>query len=205
MKNIIIALFTITAIGCTSDATKPSDAKQDTKTAAVQQPTVAKPTSLDSHLSEAKAYLAKSKLRTDLVVLIDFSLNSAKPRLFVVDLKTNAIESYHVAHGKGSDANNDGMAEKFSNVPGSDATSLGFYKTAETYIGKHGLSLKMDGLEATNSNARARSVVIHPADYVYEANKQAGRSWGCFALAPSVAPKLIEKLKGGVLIYAYAK
>ena len=198
-----LALLPLIALCISCATTQPIDAKPALPE--VKQQTAVAASSINDRLNIAKQYMSKGKFRTDLVVLIDYSINSAKPRLFVVDLKTNKIDSYHVAHGSGSDENNDGYADKFSNVANSKMTSLGFYKTAETYTGKHGLSLRLDGLESSNSNARARFVVMHSASYVYESNKQPGRSWGCPALALDVAPKLINLLKNGVLIYAYAK
>jgi hypothetical protein len=107
-----------------------------------------------------------------------------------------------VAHGSGSDKANDGYAEKFSNVSGSNASSLGFYMTAETYNGKHGLSLRLDGLSSTNSNVRARAVVIHGASYVSDSDIKAGRSWGCPAVSMASKDKVIKMLKGGSIIYA---
>jgi hypothetical protein len=112
------------------------------------------------------------------------------------------VKSIHVAHGKGSDSNNDGYATNFSNKVNSEASSLGFYLTAETYHGNHGLSLRLDGLSSTNSKARERSVVLHGADYVREAEVKAGRSWGCPAVSMALRGDVIELLKGGSLIFA---
>ncbi len=134
--------------------------------------------------------------------VIDFAKNSKSKRFFIIDLKTGAVWGVHTSHGKGSDANHDGLAEKFSNVSGSNASSLGAYKTAETYNGSHGRSLRLDGLSTTNSNARARAIVIHGASYVSESNVIQGRSWGCPAVAQAHKDKLIDMLKGGSLIYA---
>ncbi len=136
------------------------------------------------------------------ISIVDFSLNSSQARLFIVDMSTGAVWAIHVAHGKGSDPNNDGTAEKFSNTAGSEMSSLGFYATAETYQGKHGLSLRVDGLSATNSNVRSRAVVIHGANYVSDANLRPGRSWGCFAIPMNDRDKVIGLLKTGSLLYA---
>lgn len=138
----------------------------------------------------------------DYVTVVDFSKNSREARFFIIDMNSGKVRALHVAHGKGSDPDGDGLATVFSNVSGSEASSLGFYLTAETYNGNHGLSLKVDGLSPTNSNVRARSVVIHGAAYVQEANVIQGRSWGCFALTMSVKDQVIDLLKGGSLIFA---
>ncbi|WP_413558489.1 murein L,D-transpeptidase catalytic domain family protein [Bdellovibrio sp. HCB209] len=147
--------------------------------------------------------LAKIK-NTDVLSVIDFSLYSGKPRFHVINMKTGEVWSVRTAHGKGSDPDHDGYANSFSNVSGSNASSIGIYKTAETYSGSHGYSLRLDGLSSTNSNARARAVVVHGADYVSESNVTQGRSWGCPAVAMSLRTKLIDTIKGGSIIYASA-
>ncbi len=133
--------------------------------------------------------------------IIDFKQHNSKERFYIVDMETGNVERYLVAHGKNSDPDFDGFATAFSNVSGSDASSIGFYKTAETYEGSHGYSLRLDGLSNTNSNARSRAIVIHPADYVIPGNK-IGRSWGCPAVEPRYSVQIIDKIKGGALIFA---
>lgn len=157
------------------------------------------------HLKAAILYydanLSKIKNKNYLSVL-DFSKSSTQKRYFLIDMKTGVATAYHVSHGKGSDSNHDGFAEKFSNVSGSNASSLGFYLTAETYNGSNGFSLRLDGLSKTNSNARSRAVVIHGADYVQDKNVIQGRSWGCPAFSQANKTKIINTIKGGSLIYA---
>ncbi|AZZ37369.1 hypothetical protein CIK05_11390 [Bdellovibrio sp. qaytius] len=134
--------------------------------------------------------------------IVDFSTHSSKPRFYLVDMTTGAVTALHTSHGKGSDTNNDGYAERFSNTSGSEMSSLGYFRVAETYNGKHGLSIRLDGLSSTNSNARARAVVVHSASYVSEASKTAGRSWGCFVIDPKYISTVISKIKNGSLLYA---
>ena len=117
-------------------------------------------------------------------------------------METGSVWNIHVSHGKGSDSNHDGLAEKFSNVSGSNASSLGFYKTAETYQGKHGYSLRLDGLSETNSKARPRAIVVHGADYVKDKEVIQGRSWGCPAVSRMHSKKVIDLIKNGSLILA---
>ncbi|MGZ3770027.1 MAG: murein L,D-transpeptidase catalytic domain family protein [Bdellovibrio sp.] len=148
-------------------------------------------------------HLNKSSFKNqDYISVINFGQSSKEKRFYIISLKTGTVWAIHVAHGKGSDANHDGYAEKFSNVSGSEATSLGVYRTAETYTGKHGLSLLLDGLSSTNSNARSRQIVLHGADYVKENNTIQGRSWGCPAVAMEYRDDVIKFLKNGSLIYA---
>lgn len=135
------------------------------------------------------------------VVVIDYRRASGEPRFFLVDMRQQTATSFLVSHGSGSDPDHDGMADRFSNVPGSRMTSLGAFVTAETYYGRHGLSLRLDGLEQRNNAARERAIVIHGADYVTPKRKKMGRSWGCPALERSVALDLIPKIANGVLVY----
>jgi hypothetical protein len=109
------------------------------------------------------------------------------------------------AHGKNS---GDDRALRFSNAPQSLESSLGAFLTGETYMGKHGLSLRLAGLEkGINDNSLSRDIVIHGANYVSEAVARArgriGRSWGCPAVRTEIARQLIETLKGGSLVVAY--
>lgn len=134
------------------------------------------------------------------VTVIDMSKHSSVKRWFLFDLKLVKVERYLTTHGTNSDKNNDGYAESFSNVNGSKQSSLGFYKTSTTYTGSNGHSLKLDGLSSTNSNARARAIVVHPATYVDESVPRAGRSWGCPALDPKYAKSVIDRIKGGSLM-----
>lgn len=133
--------------------------------------------------------------------VIDFSKHSSKARFFIMKVEDESVMAIHVAHGSGSDPDNDGYATLFSNVDGSLKSSLGFYLTGELYTGKHGKSMRLHGLSSTNSNALSRAVVIHGADYVKEADVQAGRSWGCPAVAQEKIGEVINLLKGGALIY----
>lgn len=159
-----------------------------------------------SALKAAVAYFEKNKSRfsnKNYITLIDFSKSSSQKRMFVVNMNTGYVWALHTAHGKGSDSNHDGYAEKFSNVSGSNASSLGYYRTAETYYGSNGYSLRLDGLSSTNSKARSRAVVVHGASYVQDKTRIQGRSWGCPAVSKSNNSSVIAKIKGGSLMYAY--
>lgn len=134
--------------------------------------------------------------------VIDFSKSSAKVRFFIINMTTGSVWSMHVAHGNGSDKDHDGYAEKFSNVEGSNMSSLGVYITAETYTGRNGYSLRMDGMSSTNSNARDRAIVVHGAAYVNETPEIQGRSAGCPAVTHAYRDQLINQIKEGSVIYA---
>jgi hypothetical protein len=134
--------------------------------------------------------------------IIDFSQHNSAERLYLIDMVTGAVDKYLVAHGKNSDKDQDGYATVFSNVPDSLMSSQGFYLTAETYNGKHGLSLRLDGLSHTNSKAREREIVIHGAVYVNPSARVIGRSWGCPAVEQRFVKEIIERMKGGALLFA---
>lgn len=140
------------------------------------------------------------------LAVIDYSRPSTETRLWVFDLKRKALLfAEHVAHGRGSGEN---LAQTFSNREGSHQSSLGLFRTAETYQGGNGYSMRMDGLEpGVNDAARDRLIVMHGAPYVdpLAALKQGrlGRSFGCPAVRPQVARELIDTLKQGQLLFAY--
>jgi hypothetical protein len=148
----------------------------------------------------------KSISRPEVITIIDFSLPSDKERLWVLDLiHEKVLFRCLVSHGRNS---GELMAENFSNIPGSCASSPGFYTTGETYIGKHGLSLTLDGREmGINDKARARTIVIHGADYVsadfIRKYGRLGRSFGCPAVPEELSKKIIQTIKGGSCLFIY--
>ncbi len=150
----------------------------------------------EGHLGANKSHLA----------IIDFTKPSNEKRLFILDVDNRKLAfNTYVAHGK-----NSGLvyAERFSNSHESLQSSLGFYKTDETYIGQHGYSLRLDGLDrGYNENARSRAIVMHGASYVGESFvKQHGRtglSWGCPAVSDEESQEIIDYLKSGNCMFIY--
>ncbi len=122
--------------------------------------------------------------------------------MFIVDMRSGKVTKLHVAHGSGSDPKNKGVPTRFSNRVNSKASSLGFYRAAEPYKGKHGLSVRLDGLSSTNSRARERAVVVHGAKYVYDSDIKPGRSAGCLAVSMSWHKAVANMIKDGSIIYA---
>lgn len=145
--------------------------------------------------------------KSDRLTVIDYSLPSTQPRLWVLDLARGKVLFHElVAHGAGS---GDKYATRFSNVNDSRATSLGLFLTADTYEGGNGYSLKLKGLDpGINDQAEARHIVMHGAWYVSDDHARQfgmiGRSWGCPALPQADAPAVIDAIKGGSFVYAYA-
>lgn len=137
------------------------------------------------------------------LTMIDFRQHSGRKRFYMVNRTTGAVSKWTVAHGTGTDPDNDGFAQYFSNIPNSRMSSLGTYLIAEKYIGKYGQSLRLDGLESTNSNARARAIVLHPSNYVKDTSAKQGRSWGCPAIPYDWIKTVITRAQGGSFLYAH--
>ena len=160
-------------------------------------------------LDQAKAALDRHKAMVplrDRVAIADFSIASRNLRFHIVDLISGQTNSYLVAHGRGSDPEHSGWLQRFSNEPGSLATSDGAYLTSEIYEGIHGASMRLVGLDADNSNAEPRAIVVHGADYVSEDHiatwGKVGRSEGCFAVARHMVPQVLGMLGPNRLLYA---
>ncbi|MCW3088610.1 MAG: hypothetical protein JWQ78_1996 [Sediminibacterium sp.] len=152
--------------------------------------------------------LAQGKiLKNNLLSILDFSLPSGKKRLFVIDITTGELVfNTYAAHGRNSGT---AMATDFSNQANSFKSSLGFYVTGETYNGKHGESLRLNGEEeGINDNALARGIVMHSAAYADESivasQGYIGRSQGCPALPENIARDVITKIKNGSLLFLYS-
>lgn len=148
----------------------------------------------------------KGLITKNVLTLIDFTLSSNTKRLWVIDLNTNTIlYNSLVAHGRNT---GEEFANSFSNSAESFKSSLGFYATGEVYNGKHGMSLKLDGLEkGVNSNARNRGVVMHAADYVsngfIQNHKRLGRSQGCPAVPAELSKEIINTIKNKSCLFIY--
>ncbi|KRE90839.1 hypothetical protein ASG87_01500 [Frateuria sp. Soil773] len=140
------------------------------------------------------------------LLIADMSQPSSHPRLWVLDLtnrnQPELIARTFVAHGAGSDPTSRGVAQKFSNIPDSNATSLGLYQVAESYVmAHHPKGYRLDGLTTGwDDQARTRGVVLHPASYV-SLSGNVGRSNGCPALNPTVFNQLDKEgaLAGSLL------
>jgi hypothetical protein len=164
---------------------------------------------LESFKEALKGYYTlkeKGLIQKDILTLVDFSLSSNVKRLWVIDLDTNTIlYNSLVAHGRNT---GEEFASSFSNANSSYKSSLGFYLTGEVYNGKHGMSLKLDGLEkGINDNARQRGVVMHSANYVsnyfIKCNKRLGRSQGCPAIPEELLNGIVNTIKNKSCFFIY--
>jgi len=148
----------------------------------------------------------EGRFERSVLTIIDYSLPSSKPRLWVIDVRRKQV-LYHelVAHGEGS---GDAVAVAFSNDVGSHQSSLGLFRTEEVYSGRFGYSLRLSGLEpGINDRARERAIVVHGSADVSRAYAAQwgtiGRSWGCPALPEDVAPRIIDSIAWGSAVFAY--
>nr|WP_275300736.1 murein L,D-transpeptidase catalytic domain family protein [Pseudomonas sp. AF32] len=164
------------------------------------------PQALKSALSAMQCAVANGARQARHLAVIDYSQPSTARRLWIFDLRQKKLVLRDlVAHGQKSGEN---FATQFSNRLGSYQSSLGLFRTQESYQGAHGYSLRMDGLEpGFNDQARDRAIVIHAADYVNPLwslrQGRIGRSQGCPAVRPQVARQVIDKLKGGQFMFSW--
>jgi hypothetical protein len=215
-RRTAIVAIVATVYGCT---TAPRDAtEQAAPPAPPSVPEVAPPapSRINAQVSPSVAGAIEHVLGQPSdqprAAVVDFAAHSSTPRFHVIDRASGQVlQSFRVAHGYGSESKrHDGYADSFSNVPNSNASSLGLYRTAETYPSDvyPGLAMRLDGLSPTNSNARSRYIVVHAAKYMEPESwkgKKAGRpglSDGCFAFSQADRDAVISSLQGGALIYA---
>lgn len=142
----------------------------------------------------------------DVVGIVDFSKVSREPRYYLLDTNSGRVSEHHVSHGRGSDPSHSGFVQNFSNRFGSNATSEGGYVVSENYQGKYGQSMRVRGLDPSNSNAHARAIVIHPAWYAEPTHLAMhgilGRSEGCFAMSRASLAETLDRLSPGHFLYA---
>lgn len=147
-----------------------------------------------------------SQVARDRMAIADFGRPSAQPRFHLIDLASGMTTTFLVAHGSGSDPAHTGWLRRFSNENGSNASSEGAFLTSDYYVGKHGRSQRLVGLDTTNCNALTRALVIHAAWYasadMIRTHGQLGRSQGCFAVGESDLAQVFARLGPGRMVYA---
>ena len=135
--------------------------------------------------------------------VIDFSLHASQKRMYLIDMDNGNVKPMLTSAGRGTDPDGDGIANFFSNIEGSNMSSLGFYLTDDEYMGGNGRSMRLHGLSPTNSKALTRYIVVHGAAYISEADNHAGRSLGCPAVDFKNNDTLIEQTKNGSLMFIW--
>lgn len=168
-------------------------------------PRVVRPELLRHALAALDRHAARIEHR-DRIAIADFAAPSREPRFHFVDLASGASQSLLVAHGSGSDPSHSGWLSRFSNDDGSNATSEGAFLASDYYIGKHGRSQRLVGLDATNCNALPRGIVMHSAWYsnadMVRTHGMLGRSQGCFAVGESELERAFALLGPGRMIFS---
>jgi hypothetical protein len=144
-------------------------------------------------------------VHADVIGIVDYARPSKQARFHLLNLTSGHAETLLVAHGKGSDPAHSGWLERFSNLHGSNASSDGAFLTANEYVGQHGRSMRLHGLEPCNDAAMDRAIVVHSAAYVTPERAAAGklgRSFGCFTVTAGDLPKVLTRLGAGRLLYS---
>lgn len=144
-------------------------------------------------------------LRTDKMMVVDFSKPAYERRLFIVDWKTGAVEAYHVSHGRGSALNERSyMAKRFTNLIGSGTSSVGAYVGGQQYMSpRWGLALRLQGLDYSNSRALERTIVFHANEEFFDKQRNVfGWSCGCFMMDSADLPRALQVLMEGGFLYA---
>lgn len=139
------------------------------------------------------------------LVVVDYSKHSSEARLYVLDLSDGHVDALRTAHGAGSDKDHDGYLDDFSSVPGSNASPSGAFQVAEEYSGKHGRSVRLNGLDPENANARDRAIVVHAAAYAepdfLQRYGKLGRSNGCIVFSSADLQAFLNAVPEGALVY----
>ena len=168
-------------------------------------PRVVKPELMRRALAAMERHGNRVALR-DRMVIADFSAPSSQPRFHFIDLVNGRSISKLVAHGSGSDPAHSGYLQRFSNQDGSNASCEGAFLADNYYVGKHGKSQRLIGLDPTNNNALSRAIVVHGAWYsnpeMLATHGRLGRSQGCFAVGERELAEVFERLGQGRMIYA---
>ncbi|WP_457349113.1 murein L,D-transpeptidase catalytic domain family protein [Sphingomonas sp. UYP23] len=168
-------------------------------------PRVVRPELLRRAMAALQRHGSQVKHR-DRIAIADFAQASSQPRFYLVDMANGMATTMLVAHGSGSDLAHTGFVQRFSNAEGSNASSEGAFLASDYYVGKHGRSQRLIGLDPTNSNALARALVVHAAWYanpdMLRTHGELGRSQGCFAVSEGDLQQVFARLGQGRMIYS---
>jgi len=202
----VVSLALAGSIGCARPVAARNAVRAPVVRAVGRIDSTPRPEVLDLALRAYECGRESGAVDGPLLTLIDYSLPSTERRLWVIDVARRRVLFHElVAHGERSGGN---FATAFSNRPGSRQSSLGLFRTENTYVGGHGVALRLEGLEpGINDRAMQRRIVMHGADYVdlgvARSLGRLGRSWGCPALPRPVSRRVIERIKGGNALFAY--
>ncbi len=210
-KFLILLVFTCLSFSFTTNKTASFDNTKVAKSIVLEKfnalPANAQDLNFNAFELAFKAYMNTQLSNNNILTIIDFTKPSNQKRFYVIDIKANKLlYKTFTSHGKNTGYQ---YAKNFSNIPESKQSSLGFFKTGQTYYGKHGFSLRLHGVEKNiNHKAYERAIVIHGADYMSDdfiaQHNRAGRSWGCPALPRHLSKEIINTIKNGSGLFIYA-
>ncbi len=213
LKNSLILAGAVTIPGAVSNAATRRLTAADYSPAArlpaqpqpLSSPRVVRPDLMRRALAALSRH-GSAIAQRDRMAIVDFTVGSSQPRFHFVDLASGRSTSLLVAHGSGSDPAHTGYLKRFSNDFGSNASSEGAFVTGDYYVGKHGKSQRLIGLDPTNNNALGRAIVVHAAWYanpdMLRTHGMLGRSQGCFAVGDQDLEQVFARLGPGRMIYA---
>lgn len=211
-KTLFVLLTLSLSFSCHANNNKLNEKELKSKEIKIEAKRLYDKLDLKSSISFSvfeKAFIIDEKVnknKKNIFSVIDYSKKSDVKRFVIIDKKSEKLlKRTLVSHGEQS---GHAYAKNFSNEISSHKTSLGVYKTAETYFGKYGYALKLDGLSSTNDNVRKRYIVLHGSkystqDFMERNNNLLGRSWGCPAVPMNLSKEIIDLIKNGTYIYAF--
>ena len=214
LKSVLVAGSVAVIPGCARQMAKVADMPAPPTAIPLPRPspvaTRSAPLGVRPHLFRRALAALDAHGRTiakhDRIAIADFAVSSSEPRFHLIDLIDGSTTSLLVAHGSGSDPSHTGWLQRFSNMPDSNASSEGAYLASDYYVGKHGRSQRLVGLDPTNNNALDRAIVVHGAWYsnqdMLQTHGKLGRSQGCFAVGETALSAVFDVLGEGRMIYA---
>lgn len=205
VPGVASASHRLTARDLTPLSQPPLPASVDLAATPLTSPHVVRPELMRRALASLQRHGERIAHR-DKIAIVDFAAPSSQPRFHIVDLASGASAAMLVAHGAGSDPSHSGWLSRFSNEFNSNASCEGAFLADDYYVGKHGRSQRLAGLDPTNDNALGRAIVVHAAWYsnpeMLRTHGMLGRSQGCFAVGDADLSRVFDQLGQGRMIFA---
>lgn len=203
MKCAALALGALVALGSVFAFSAPASAATALNGAKLDPLNLIDDALETEALASYARHAAQQPFRGDEIVIVDYALPSSAKRLYIVNIRTGAVEAHYVAHGRGSDPGHTNMAVRFSDAETSGMSSVGAFRGLERYKSpSHGPALKLAGLDGTNESAYRRLIVFHTAAYFDPENGRLGRSCGCFVVTKSEMTRVYDVIADGGFLYA---
>ncbi len=203
MKCAALALGALVALGSVFAFSAPASAATALNGAKLDPLNLINDQLENEALTSYARHASQRPFKGDEIVIVDYALPSSAKRLYIVNIRTGAVEAHYVAHGRGSDPDHTKMAVRFSDAETSGMSSVGAFRGLERYRSPtHGPALKLDGLDQTNESAYRRLIVFHTAAYFDPENGRFGRSCGCFVVTKGDMTRVYDVIADGGFLYA---